>query len=209
MNGSSETFFRRRYLFARVFLLALFATSPLLAKIDVDFDPTLDFAKYKTFAFLGPVENLVMLAVDPQVLDDQVRRSVNRELAKKGLREVQRNQNPDLLIRYWANTSQQVNPAAMGNWGAYGPFISSYWSRMYDAVSGASGKETTLVIDLIDPRAKNLVWRLYLTRKLSNADKDWKKADDDFAKAFELYPPSDKEKEAKRSERAAHPAKKD
>jgi len=50
-----------------------------------------------------------------------------------------------------------------------------------------------------------LAWRLYLTRKLSNADKAWKKADEDFRKGFEIYPPSDKAKDAKKKERLAHP----
>jgi Domain of unknown function (DUF4136) len=188
-------------------LMLLLAAFPALAKIDVDFDPNVDTSKYKSFAFVGGVKNLVMLPVDPDVLDIQIHHLVTRELTKKGLREVQPGQNPDLVVRYWANTSQQVNPMNMGDWGPYNAYIGSYWAPMYDAVSASSGKENTVLIDLIDPRSKNLAWRLYLTRKFSNADKDWKKADEEFAKAFESYPPSEKEKEAKRKERAAYSAK--
>jgi hypothetical protein len=32
---------------------------PLLGKVTVDFDPNVDFSKYKTFAYIGGVENLV------------------------------------------------------------------------------------------------------------------------------------------------------
>ena len=188
-------------------LMLLLAAIPAFAKVDVDFDPNVDASKYRTFAFVGGVKNLVMLPVDPDVLDIQVHRLVTRELSKKGLREVQPGQNPDIVVRYWANASQQVNPANMGDWGPFSPYIGSYWASMYDAVSASSGKENTLLIDIIDPRTKNLAWRLYLTRKFSNADKDWKKADEEFAKAFESYPPSEKEKEAKRKERAAYSAK--
>jgi hypothetical protein len=192
---------------AYVILMLLLAALPVLAKVDVDFDPSADSSKYKSFAFVGGVKNLVMLAVDPDVLDIQIHRMVTRELTKKGLREVQASQNPDLVVRYWANTSQQVNPTSMGDWGPYSAYISSYWSPMYDAVSASSGKANTLLVDLIDPRTKNLAWRLYLTRKFSNADKDWNKADEEFAKAFESFPPSEKEKEAKLKERAAYSAK--
>jgi hypothetical protein len=181
-----------------VFLLAVF---PVLAKIDIDFDPNLDFSKYKTFAFLGGVRNLTMLPVDPEVLDDQVHRAIAGELVRKGLREVR--SNADLVVRYWASPSQQVNPTNMGDWGPYSPYIASYWEPMYDSVSASTGKENALLIDLIDPKTKNLVWRLYVTRKFSNADKDWKKADDEFTKGFENYPPSEKEKDTKRKERAA------
>jgi Domain of unknown function (DUF4136) len=188
-------------------LLLLLSGFPALAKTDVDFDPNVDTSKYKSFAFVGGVRNLVMLPVDPDVLDIQIHRLVTRELTKKGLREVQPGQSPDLVVRYWASASQQVNPANMGDWGPYNAYIGSYWAPMYDAVSAGSGRENTLLIDLIDQRTKNLAWRLYLTRKFSNADKDWKKADEEFTKAFESYPPSEKEKEAKRKERAAYSAK--
>lgn len=191
-----------------LFLLAI-TTFPLWAKTDVDFDPNVDFSKYKTFAFFGPVENLVMLPVNPDLIDNRVHRAVTKALTNKGLKEVLINQNPSLVVRYWASPSQQVNLAVMGNWGPYGPYVGSYWAFTYNTAAANSAKQASLLIDLIDPRARNLVWRLYLTRKLTNADKDWDKADEEFAKAFESYPPSDKEKEAKRKERAEHPPKPD
>ena len=196
---------RRLFLFCSA-LLASLAALPLLAKTEVDFDPNLNFSKYKTFAFIGGVENLVMLPVDSVVMDNRVRRAVTRELTGKGLREVQPGQNPDLVVRYWVTTSQQVNVATMGNWGPYGRSIGSYWGWMYDSVSAAS-KDGSLLVDLIDAKGKNLAWRVYLIRKLTSSDIDWNKADEDFAKAFQSYPPSDKDKEAKRKERTEHPPK--
>jgi hypothetical protein len=62
-------------------------------------------------------------------------------------------------------------------------------------------------VDLIDPRSKALAWRVYLIRKITNPDKDWKKADEEFTKGFESYPPSEKEKEAKKKEREEHKPK--
>jgi Domain of unknown function (DUF4136) len=209
MNSRNQATGTQKWLLFRAVLLLLLCAFPLFAKTDIDFDPNVDFSKYKTFAFVGGVENLVMLPVNPELINNRVHRAVTRELTKKGLREVQPNQNPDIVVRYWASTSQQVNLAVMGNWGPYGPYVGSYWGYMYDTIAASSTKEGTLIIDLIDPRTKNLGWRLYLTRKLSNADKDWNKADEEFSKAFEAYPPSDKEKEAKRKERAAHPPKSD
>ena len=188
------------------FLLRLAFAFPVLAKTDVDFDPNLDFAKFKTFALMGGVENLVMLPVNPELINNRVHRAATREMTAKGLREVQPNQNPDLVVRYWASASQQVNVATMGNWG---PYVASYWGCMYDTVSASSSKEGSLILDLIDAHSKTLAWRLYLTHKLSNSDKDWKKADEEFTKAFENYPPSDKEKDAKRKERSAHAPKND
>jgi hypothetical protein len=186
----------------RLLFTFLLAVLPLLAKTDVDFDPNADFSKYKTFAFVGGVRNLVMLPLDPDVVDERVHRAVAQGLTGKGLREVQ-SQNADLIVRYWVNASQQVNIANMGDWSPYSPYITSFWAPMFNSVSAASGKESCLVIDLIDPKTKTLAWRLYLTRKIAGTDKDWKKTEDEFAKGFESFPPSSNDKDAKRKERAA------
>lgn len=195
--------------FAAALLILLLAALSLFARTAVDFDPNLDFSKYKTFAFIGPVENLVMMEINSDLINLRLHHSITRELTKKGLREVQANQNPDLVVRYWANTSKEVNLAVLGNWGPYVPYINSYWAWEYNDVSATSAKESCLVLDLIDPRTKTLTWRLYLVRKFSDADKEWKKADDEITKAFDSFPPSDKEKEAKRKERSEHPPKPD
>lgn len=187
--------------------LALVLCSPVVGKVAIDFDPNVDFSKFETFAYIGGVENLVMMQLNPDLINNRIHRMVVRELTKKGLREVQPDHNPDLVVRYWANSSQQVNLAAMGNWGPYGPYIGSYWGWVFDTVSASSTREGTLVLDLIDPRSKALAWRLYLIRKITNPDKDWKKADEEFAKGFESYPPTEKDKEAKQKERREHKPK--
>jgi uncharacterized protein DUF4136 len=185
----------------------LSAGLPLAAKTVVDFNPNLDFSKYKTFAFTGGVENLLMFEVNPGLVNERVHRAVSRELTKKGLQEVEPGQNPDLVVRFWGNPSRQVNVTTMGNWGAYGPHIDSYWEHAYNEVSAASAKEGALLIDLLNPRSKDLVWRLYLIHKITTPDKEWKKADDEISKAFESYPPSGKELEEKKREREAYSGK--
>jgi hypothetical protein len=190
-----------------VLLGALLFALPVHARVAVDFDPNLDYSKYKTYAFIGGIENLVSLLVNPDLIDIRLHHSVSRELQKHGLREVNPQQNPDLVVRYWANGSAQVDVAVTGNWGPYGAYVGSYWGYLYNDVSANSQKEGALVIDLIDPKTKNLAWRLYLVRKISEPDKVWKKVDEEFAKAFDNYPPSDAAKEDKKKERAAHPPK--
>ena len=168
-----------------------------MLKKDLTGPTLLEISGYKTFAFVGGVENLLMLPINPDLISDKIHRAVTRELTKKGLREVQPGQNPDLVVRYWAQSSQQVNVATMGNWGPYGPYIGSYWGWMYDSVSASSARKESLMIDLIDARTKDLAWRLYLVGKITNPDKDWEKADEELSRAFDSYPPSDKEQRRK------------
>ena len=69
-------------------------------------------------------------------------------------------------------------------------------------MSASSTREGMLVLDLIDAKNKDVAWRLYLVRKIVKVDKDWKKADPDFSNGFESYPPSAKQIEQKKKERA-------
>jgi hypothetical protein len=192
-----------------IWLLAILLLWPIVAnaKVRVDFDPEIDFSKYQTFAYIGGVEKLVMLQLNPELINNRVYRAVTRELTAKGLREVKPDENPDLVVRYWANSSSQINVSAMTNFGPYGAYIGSYWGFLYETVTATSQREGSLLLDLIDPRRKDLVWRMYVIRKITNVDKAWKQADQDFTKGFESYPPSQKEIEAKKKERSEHKPK--
>jgi len=207
MNLPRESRWNLKYSLPLGLLFLLLAALPLLARTAVDFDPNLDFSKFKTFAFLGGVRNLVMLDFNPDTLNEHVRRDVTRELARKGLREASPGEHPDLAVRYWINTSKEINLAALGGWGPYSPFIDSYWAPMYNEVSLAGKKENVLIVDFLEPKSKSLAWRLYLIHTFENTDKEWKKTDDEITKAFDAYPPSPKATEEKQKGRAAHPPK--
>ena len=205
MADKNSAFRGHRY--AVRFLLAMLGllcglTLSASGKTTIDFDPKIDFSKFKTFAYVGGVENLVAIQLNPDLINIRFHHMVVRELEKKGLHEVNFGQNPDLIVRYWANPETQVDVAVMGNWGAYGPFIGSDWSYLYNTVTSTSRHQGTLILDLIDPKAKALVWRVYLVRKMSDPDKDPKKAEEEFTDSFKSFPPSDKNKEEKLQERA-------
>ena len=205
MAEKKSAFRGQRY--AVRFFLAMLAllsglTLSVSGKTTIDFDPKIDFSKFKTFAYVGGVENLVAIQLNPDLINIRFHHMVVRELEKKGLHEVNFGQNPDLIVRYWANPETQVDVAVMGNWGAYGPFIGSDWSYLFNTVTSTSRHQGTLILDLIDPKAKALVWRVYLVRKMSDPDKDPKKAEEEFTDSFKSFPPSDKDKEEKLQERA-------
>jgi hypothetical protein len=194
--------------FLGVFLLFL-ALAPLApAKVAVDFDPNVDFTKFKTFAYIGGVENLVMMQLNPDLINTRVHRMVTREMEKKGLREVNPDQNPDLVVRYWADSETQVDVAVLGNWGPYAAYVGSYWGNLFNAMTTYNNRQGTLIVDLINPKTKDLTWRIYIARRITNPDKDWKKADEEFTDGFKSYPPSDKDKEEKRKEREKMDAEK-
>ena len=189
---------------ALLLLLVLWLSIPLPGKVIVDFDPAVDFSKFKTFAYIGGVDSLVSMQVNPDLIKNRVHRAVTRELVKKGLREVQPEDHPDLVVRYWANSQSHATTAVNTNWGPYGPFIDYYWGFWYTSVTAMSTRTGSLQIDLIDPHRKSLDWRLYIIEKITSSEKIWKKADKQVTKGFESFPPSAKEVQAKQKEREQH-----
>ena len=53
-------------------LVLLMAGLPAMAKVEVDFNPNLDFPQCKTHAYIGGVEHPVMLQLNPELINDRV-----------------------------------------------------------------------------------------------------------------------------------------
>ncbi len=190
-----------------LFLISLMVSPQARAKTNVDFNPNLDFTKYKTFAYIGGVEHLVMMQLDPSEIRNRVHEMVARELINHEMKEVKRDENPDLAVRYFANSNTNVNSSATLDWGGFDPFIGNYWGYSYEVWTTRTTREGSLMIDLIDVKRKDLAWRVYLEQKILHQDKVWEKVNEEITKSFESYPPAEKEKEEKRKERAEHPPK--
>jgi hypothetical protein len=198
----SETIRRSSLLlFPGLLFLYLFAF-PAAAKMATDFDPNRDFSNFKTFSFIGGVEQLVRLQLNPNQLNNQIHRAVTRELTAKGLREVTPEENPDLVVRYWANSQMDVNVAANTNWGAYGPYVGYHWGFVYNSMDASVTHQGTLSIELIEPHSHDLAWRMFASVKILHTDPDkiWKTADSNIKDAFKRYPPSPKDIEAKKKQ---------
>jgi len=197
---------RARICLLLAFLLTL-AALPALPKTLIDFDPNLDFSRFKTFAYLGGVEHLSMMPLNPDQIHDEIHAAVTRELTKRGLKEVNPNERPDLAVRYWVNTQAQGNYAPTGDWNGFALYVGDYWAYTIDLMNAQDVQGGSLLIDLIDVRAKNLAWRVLLEQKVLNANDVWKKVNEEISKAFASFPPSEKQREEKRKERAEHPPK--
>jgi hypothetical protein len=201
---------RRRFLLRWCALLLLLSGLPVSAKMATDFDPNLDFWKFKSFAFIGGVEQLVRMQLNPDQLSNQIHRAVTRELAAKGLREVKPEENPDLVVRYWVNSEKDFDVATNTNWGVYGPYYGYHWGFVYYSMDTYTTHLGTLGIELIDSGGRNLVWRMFASVKIIHTDPDkiWKTADSNIKRAFKRYPPSAKEIEAKKQQWAKEDAAK-
>jgi hypothetical protein len=170
----------------------------------IDFNPNLDFSKYRTFAYIGGVESLVRMQLNPELLNNRMHRAVVRELTAKGLREVQPEENPDIVVRYWVEAESNAQVTGSAHWGVWGSYYYGYWTVMYTTMSTPVTHKGLLGIELIDAKARDLAWRLFVSEKIihSDPDKIWKTADKNIVKAFNSYPPTAKAVEEKKAERA-------
>jgi hypothetical protein len=202
MGGTTLASKSHRLRFLLPALLSLLSTLPASAKIATDFDPNLDFSKFKSFAFIGGVEQLVRMQLNPDLLNDRIHRAVSRELTAKGLHEVKKEEKPDLVVRYWANSQKNFDVAASTNWGVYGPYYGYHWGSIYYSMDTYTTHEGTLGIELIAANSRDLTWRMFATVKINETDpeKIWKIADSNIKKGFKRFPPSPKDIEAKKQQ---------
>ena len=181
--------------------VCLAGTLAAQAKVDTEFDPAVDFTRFKTFSFV-PAANMTMSGTlkDPQ-LRERIRNFIEGGLEARGLTEIPRDQKHDLAIRFWAavqnKQSVEVNltndPTWMG-WGGYPPYWTGAWAYSYQEYVVKNYQEGTLVIDLIDPVSKELVWRTVLNQDLTDRVKAYSKLTANLAKSFAQLPPSEKQK---------------
>jgi len=201
---------RRGFLLLLAGLVLLLSAVPATGKLAVDFNPHLDFSKFKTFAFIGGVEQLVRMQLNPDQLNNRIHGAVTRELTAKGLREVKPEENPDLVVRYWVNSQKSIDVAGSANWCVYGSYYGYHWGFIYYSMDTYTNHQGTLGIELIDEKARDLAWRLFARVRIIQTDPDkiWKTADSNIKNAFKRYPPSPKEIEEKKQQWAKEDAAK-
>lgn len=152
--------------------LALLLSACETLQVSHDYNPSVNFATFKTWAWKDPAlqyqPDSPMLKSD--LTEQRILQAVSEQLDQRGLRPVATGSKPDLWVQTYlivANHQEQVvtNYGYGGPWG--GPW-GGYWGGPWDPYWGAPVyNETrnivyqvgTLQIDLIDAKDGRLVWR--------------------------------------------------
>jgi hypothetical protein len=184
----------------RVSMLALAAALAGCSslKVNTQYDAAAPYASYKTYAWNpappGPEQ---APAIRNPLVRDRVVADVNRELAKKGLAQVAPDANPDFLVSVhgWAQSRVEVTNYgySYGYGYAYGP--GPYRAMPTGpAVEVNSYTDGTMLVDLVDAKAKKLVWRGTASDTFTSPDVNavTRIIDDAVAQLFENYPPKQK-----------------
>jgi hypothetical protein len=167
-------------------LLCLGGIAALAQQVQFDYNRSANFSGYKTYQWVDyrPVQ------VGDELLDQDIKRAVDEQLASKGLRRVQ--SGADLLVGYQAGISQEKEFDSLG-WG--GP---RGWGNWGDTrVTTSTIDIGNLVIGVFDPATKQLVWRGSATKTLDiskDPDKNYRNLQKAMAKLFKNYPPGARKK---------------
>jgi len=148
-----------------------------------------DFSKYKTYKWVQ-VPNV---QYPNQIVDDQIKRAIEAQLALKGLTKTE--DNPDLYVTYQVaiNQEKQWNSYSTGGdmWG-WGGWRGWGGSMGTTTTTSSTINIGTLNCDIYDVATKKQIWRGEATKTLGSG-KDPQKVEKNLnkamAKLFKKYPP--------------------
>lgn len=150
-----------------------------------DYERGEDFSRFKTFSFLPVPPELGQ----NQLVVKRIGDAIVKNLATKGLKET--DNNPDLNIAVYTKVKDKVSVTSYGY--GYAPYYTwGYWGPVRGGVDVRQYEEGTLIIDMVDAQAKEMVWRGMASKALPSAptpEKIDKIIDNVVAKIFEKYPP--------------------
>lgn len=166
-------------------ILILLLTSCNAIRVNSDFDKSVDFTQFKTYAFYkNGIDKVEISDLDKK----RILRSIDNHMQKKGFIK---SESPDMLINIFTKERQQVdvNQFNMGwgyGWGfGWNPWM---WGGNQTAIN--SYYEGTLFIDLIDAKKKEMIWQGEGQGNLTNKSSDKDKLIDEFVnKILAQYPP--------------------
>ena len=164
--------------FASLMATVLVVAGSLAGKTTTDYDRSANFSAYKTYSWAPSKQ-----APKDPLWNRRITDSIDRQLAAKGLTKV--DGPADLTVTFNGELSQT---SSIEGFGTGGRFLGGTVSL--DRVTNVAG---TLVVELYDAKASQLVWRGLATETVSDkSEKNITMLEKDVEKLFKEYPPKPK-----------------
>ena len=168
---------------ALLFCCAAFVVSCSSVDVTTDYDREANFAQYKSFDWMerhNPREGGPSALNNPLTLKN-IKSSIERELIAKGIRPDET--NPDMLIAVHTGVQDKVDVERHGyRYGRWGRRVGTYTTvERY--------KEGSIVVDVVDAKSKEMVWRGVAKDVLSKAESRLEYVDESMKALFKEYPP--------------------
>jgi hypothetical protein len=156
--------------------ICLISTIAAAQQVSVNYNHNQSFAQYHTYAWGSNNANQVQNSILAQV----AQQDINSALQGKGLRMVQENQNPDLIVTGNGGMRQQTSYSAWGMRGIGGGM---------GGITPEQSVEGTLIVDLYEAKTQSLVWRGIAQNTLNqNGNKNQQMVERAIQKMFKQWP---------------------
>jgi hypothetical protein len=141
--------------------------------VRTDWDATVSFDAFHAYFWLEPPElEGASPFADNSLIRKRIRTAVEAELAERGFHRVEGREEADFLVsysvvleeRYKVSGISSVNGGFPDPYVGYGVAVSTGNVRPYQV--------STLIIDLLDPRNDDLVWRGWASGVVRTRDRD-------------------------------------
>ena len=158
-------------------LLAIAAPGAFAQKITTEFDESVDFRKFKTFAIREGELRSPSPLLNGELTKKRIEGAIENALVARGLT---RASGPsDLNVFYTLGSIRRVETDA----------YPAGWRGRRTVVVRSPNTEGNLVIDLRDTSTRSLVWRSVATEEKDSPADLAKKLDDMVKKSLAKYPP--------------------
>ncbi len=133
-----------------------------------DFDQSTNFQTYKTWRWYQdqPVAKDSTNRRYTTFLDKRVKNAVEAEMQRRGFQKASASEQPDMLLAYdfTIENQQRIRPdfisipsIGYGYW--YGYRYAYTYNRLYNTTSVQDYQEGTLILDVVDAKSNELIWR--------------------------------------------------
>jgi hypothetical protein len=162
-------------------LIAFLLTGCASMSVKVDYDSEADFSAYKTFGWMKMKERPKYSQKYPNkaLMEERIKRAVVREMEAKGYSFTDK-KKPDIVIAYHIGMQDRVSVEHYGY---------SYWRRGPRRTEVHRYKEGTLILDFVDPKGQQLVWRGWATGVISGPERMEEHIDNAVKSIIAKYPP--------------------
>lgn len=175
-------------------VLVLLAASALfsacsMVTVKSDYDKRKDFSQYKSYKWSQEETPGDALMENP-ALKNRIIEAVNQNLQGKGF-AYQDSDEADLSIAIHATVEEKMKVQDWESWDRSG-WYNPWWGPYGGNVEVSNYSEGTLVVDIVDVAAKELVWRGLGTKTIQEFVKDQSKVDEIMGKLLSEFPPEHK-----------------
>lgn len=170
--------------------------------VDWNYDPGADFSGLKTFDWAPePQEKTGDPRIDNPLLGKNIRHVVENQLVTQGYQKSTTG-SPDFWVSYHAAVKDEIDVAVIeeyqgyrspGRWSHPGrPYRAPHEARVETRVEKYEYTEGTLILDIVDPAQKQLIWRGSAQSEIqqtASQEKKMEKLNKAVAKILSNFPP--------------------